>query len=149
MTRTAALACGLTLMVGGAAPAPVAAEPDTPRSLRMRDRIPAPAALHPRAGRTVAQTAPPAAPPAPSPADAAAPAAHPGAGAAPAAEPAPAADPAGAISDDEFTRIAEDQSKEEVIFVTGSTIGRRGLTTSAPLTILDREMLVSGGQSSV
>src|SRR4051812_4206525 len=149
MTRTAAFACGFTLMVGGAAPAPVDAEPDTPRSLRMRDRPPAPAALHPRTGRMVAQAAPPATPAAPAPADAAAPAAHPGPGAAPAAEPAPAAGPAGAISDDEFTRIAEEQTKEEGIFVTGSTIGRRGLTTSAPLTNLDREPLVSAGQSWV
>jgi outer membrane receptor protein involved in Fe transport len=114
-------------MVGGAAPAPAGAEPDTPRSLQMRDQPPAgPPALRPHIGRTVAQAAPPAPPP-----------------------PAPASDPAAAISDDEFARIADEQSKEEVIFVTGSTIGRRGLTTPAPLTILDRELLVAAGQSSV
>jgi outer membrane receptor protein involved in Fe transport len=75
----------------------------------------------------------------------------------PAGEPAPAepppaepaVDPTAGISDDEFARIAEQQSKEEVIFVTGSTIGRKTLTTPAPLTILDREMLAASGQPSI
>jgi outer membrane receptor protein involved in Fe transport len=69
--------------------------------------------------------------------------------AAPAANPAPAVDPAANLSDDVFAQLAEQQTKDEVIFVTGSTIGRRSLTTPAPLTILDREMLSAAGKSTV
>ncbi len=139
MTRTAVVACSLTVLAGAA---PAVAEPDPPRSLRMRDRPPAaPPVPRARTGRPVAQAAPP-------PADAGAPPARSG-DAVPAAEPGRAVDPGAALSDDEFARIAEQQTREEVIFVTGSTIGRRGLTTPAPLTILDRELLAASGQSTV
>jgi len=52
------------------------------------------------------------------------------------------------LSDAEFAKLAE-QSKEEVIIVTGSTIGRKTLTTPAPLTVLNRESLIAAGRSTV
>ncbi|HSR99250.1 MAG TPA: TonB-dependent receptor [Kofleriaceae bacterium] len=50
------------------------------------------------------------------------------------------------LSEAEFAKLAEEQTHEEVIIVTGSTIGRKSLTTPAPLTILDRELLYATGQ---
>ncbi|HEX3764413.1 MAG TPA: TonB-dependent receptor [Kofleriaceae bacterium] len=128
-------------MAGGAAPATAGTESGPPRSLRMRS--PATSRV---SGRSVAQAAP--ATPQPATADPGTPPA-PGVAEPPAAAPGPAVDPAAALSDDEFARLADQQTKEEVIFVTGSTIGRRSLTTPAPLTILDRELLTTGGPASL
>ncbi|TMQ20116.1 MAG: TonB-dependent receptor [Deltaproteobacteria bacterium] len=66
-----------------------------------------------------------------------------------AAEPGPAADTAAELSDAEFAKLAEQESKEEVIIVTGSTIGRKSLTTPAPLSILNRELLNAAGRPTV
>jgi len=71
------------------------------------------------------------------------------------AQPSPAApavradDPAADLSDAEYQKLADQTLKEEVIFVTGSTIGRKTLTAPAPLTILDRELLRASGQAMI
>ena len=142
MTRITG-ACSLIFFVVGIAPIAAIADSGTSASLRMRDRPP-----H-RSVRQLAQ-APTPEPPATDTSGQAAdrPAGTPPA-AAPAANPAPAVDPAANLSDDVFAQLAEQQSKDEVIFVTGSTIGRRSLTTPAPLMILDREMLAAAGKSTV
>jgi outer membrane receptor protein involved in Fe transport len=46
-------------------------------------------------------------------------------------------------------KLAEQDFQEEVIVVTGSTIARRNVTTPAPLTILDRELLHAAGQPTL
>jgi outer membrane receptor protein involved in Fe transport len=61
----------------------------------------------------------------------------------------PAADQGSDLSDAEFAKLAEQESKEEVITVTGSTIERRTLTTPAPLSILNRELLYAAGRATV
>jgi iron complex outermembrane recepter protein len=101
--------------------------------------------------KRVAQAAPD-----PAPAGADQPAAD---GAPPAADPAqppptPAAAPATVdstpnLSDEELKKLAEQEAKEEVITVTGSTIERKTLTTPAPLTILNRDDLNAAGRSTV
>lgn len=68
--------------------------------------------------------------------------------------PAPAAAPATVdttpnLSDEELKKLAEQEAKEEVITVTGSTIERKTLTTPAPLTILNRDDLNAAGRSTV
>jgi outer membrane receptor protein involved in Fe transport len=87
-------------------------------------------------------TAPPAADPAQSP---------PTPEAAPEAAPtaAPTVDTTPNLSDEELKKLAEQEAKEEVITVTGSTIERKTLTTPAPLTILNREDLQAAGRSTV
>ncbi len=68
-------------------------------------------------------------------------------------EPAPAAaatvDTTPNLSDEELKKLAEQEAKEEVITVTGSTIERKTLTTPAPLTILNRDDLNAAGRSTV
>jgi hypothetical protein len=49
----------------------------------------------------------------------------------------------------DFDKLADQDFKEEVIVVTGSTIGRRTVTTPAPLTILDRDLLQAAGQPTL
>lgn len=63
--------------------------------------------------------------------------------------PAGEVDPSSVLSDDEFARLAAQQTEQEVILVTGSTIGRRTLTAPAPLSILDRELLGTAGRATV
>ncbi|HEX3764019.1 MAG TPA: TonB-dependent receptor [Kofleriaceae bacterium] len=53
------------------------------------------------------------------------------------------------LSDAEFAKLAEQEAKEEVIVVTGSTIERKTLTTPAPLTVLNREALNAAGRATV
>jgi len=160
MTRIRTLACSVCLIVVGIAP--VAADTTTnassTKSLRMRSRSPVTHWLPMPWGKRVAQA--PAPDPAPSgdqqqpPADGAAPPAAPAPDAAAPAAPAPVAAPAPApqtpnLSDEELKKLAEAEAKEEVITVTGSTIERKTLTTPAPLTILNREVLESSGRSTV
>src|SRR5690242_4907475 len=145
MVRTNSLVCGMCLIAIGIS---TAARADTrpPTSLSMRPRGTG------AAGKRVAQS------PAPDPA--------PDAGGSPAAAPSPATAPPptpestqatpapGAtappdIDAVDFAKLADQDFKEEVIVVTGSTIGRRTLTTPAPLTVIDREMLQASGQSTL
>jgi iron complex outermembrane receptor protein len=63
--------------------------------------------------------------------------------------PPAAAAPSPELTESDFARLAEQDFKEEVIVVTGSTIGRKTLTTSAPLTVIDREMLAASGQATL
>jgi outer membrane receptor protein involved in Fe transport len=68
--------------------------------------------------------------------------------------PVPEAAPAPAeqtpdLSDAELEKLAEQEAKEEVITVTGSTIERKTLTTAAPLTILNRDDLTATGRATV
>ncbi|MBC7976521.1 MAG: TonB-dependent receptor, partial [Myxococcales bacterium] len=74
----------------------------------------------------------------------------------PATEPAPAAEAAPpaveqtpGLTDAEMQAIAEQSAKEEVITLTGSTIERKTLTTTAPLTVLNREDLEATGRSTI
>ena len=53
------------------------------------------------------------------------------------------------LSEADFEKLAEQDTKEEVIVVTGSTIGRKMLTTPAPLTVLNREALNAAGRATV
>jgi iron complex outermembrane receptor protein len=132
MVQTRGAGYSLYLLIIGAASAPVESYADPPRSLHMRG------------ARKVAQApAPDEATPSPLDPAAAVPAP------ADAAERVPARQAAGELSEAEFAKLAEEQSKEEVIIVTGSTIGRKSLTTPAPLTILDRELLYAAGQATL
>jgi len=53
------------------------------------------------------------------------------------------------LTDEELKKLAEQEAKEEVITVTGSTIERKTLTTPAPLTILNRDDLNASGRATV
>jgi outer membrane receptor protein involved in Fe transport len=53
------------------------------------------------------------------------------------------------LSDAEFAKLAEQDSTEEIIIVTGSTIGRKSLTTPAPLSILSRDLLNAAGRATI
>jgi outer membrane receptor protein involved in Fe transport len=71
---------------------------------------------------------------------------------APVTPPAPAPAPVAqtpSLSDEELKKLAEQEAKEEVITVTGSTIERKTLTTPAPLTILNRDDLNAAGRATV
>jgi iron complex outermembrane receptor protein len=155
MVRTNSLACSMCLFAIGIS---TTADGDSspPTSLRMRPRSD-PGPHRPSRDRRVAQPAPdPAAddpPPAtltPLPPDPAPPPIPDPAPEVPAASPPPA--PAGVTRDAgdvDFAKLAEEDFKGEVIVVTGSTIGRRNLTTPAPLTIIDRELLQAAGQATL
>jgi iron complex outermembrane recepter protein len=165
MTRMKTLACSVVLFFVGVAP--VAADKTTtaPKSLRMRSpTVAKPSAKRVAQAPTPDQPTPPSgdqpaaggtgAPPTPAPE------------AQPSAEPAPVpeATPPAAVTeappaapvettpdltDAELAKLAEQEAKEEVITVTGSTIERKTLTTPAPLTILNREDLNASGRATV
>ncbi|MBC7975361.1 MAG: TonB-dependent receptor [Myxococcales bacterium] len=61
----------------------------------------------------------------------------------------PAGPSAADLSDAEFAKLAEQDSTEEIIVVTGSTIGRKSLTTPAPLSVLSRDVLFAAGRATV
>src|SRR6185295_16940808 len=142
--------------------APVAADNQPTTTLRMRTAQRGAQWSPLRWAKRVAQAQPaadpaPASDPAPAaPAgDAAAPAANDSA-APPApdvsATPAPAAAaPAAApgMSDEELARLAEQEAKTEVITVTGSLIGRKEVDSPSPVTVVDREKLLSAGITNV
>jgi outer membrane receptor protein involved in Fe transport len=148
------LACSVSLILVGAAP--VVADNHPPRSLRMRASQPAAARWSPLGwARRVAQAQPAADPAAPAPSDPPA-AADPGAPppapsdpAAPAAPEAPAATASAGLSDEELARLAEQEAKTEVIAVTGSLIERREVDSPSPVSVVDREKLVSAGITNV
>jgi outer membrane receptor protein involved in Fe transport len=94
--------------------------------------------------------APPSPAPEPTPATTDQPAPVPEAAPTPPPEPAPApVDQPPSLTDDELKKLAEQEAKEEVITVTGSTIERKTLTTPAPLTILSRDDLNASGRATV
>jgi iron complex outermembrane receptor protein len=171
MKRMKTLACSVFLMFVGIAPVAADTHANAPKSLRMRSRPPLGKAWSPvRWAKRVAQAAtpdqaqpggdppPPAGdppppdgttPPAPTP-DAAPP--NPDQAPAPAVAPPPAAPPVEQtqnLSDEELKKLAEQEAKEEVITVTGSTLERKTLTTPAPLTILNRDDLNASGRATV
>nr|HEX4312697.1 TonB-dependent receptor [Kofleriaceae bacterium] len=53
------------------------------------------------------------------------------------------------LSDEELAKLAEQEAKEEVIVVTGSTIERKQLTTPAPVTILNKQDLDATGRVTI
>ncbi|HSR97985.1 MAG TPA: TonB-dependent receptor [Kofleriaceae bacterium] len=53
------------------------------------------------------------------------------------------------LSDEELKKLSEQESKEEVITITGSAIERRDLTTPAPVAILKKEQLEQAGLATV
>jgi outer membrane receptor protein involved in Fe transport len=67
----------------------------------------------------------------------------------PDATPTPVVEQTPNLSDEELEKLAEQEAKEEVITVTGSTIERKTLTTPAPLTILNRDDLNASGRATV
>lgn len=133
----------------------VAADGKTPTTLHMRGHhtvnVDRARAAQQRRPLRLAQT-PPADDPAPAdappadvpPADAPPPDAPP---------PEPTPTPAPAVSDEELAALATAEAEaalgEEVITVTGSTLERRELTTTAPLTVIDRADLDAAGVSTV
>ena len=62
---------------------------------------------------------------------------------------APTAAPEATLTDAELAKLSEAEAKTEVIVVTGSTLDRRELTTSAPVTVLDRQDLDGSGRTAV
>jgi iron complex outermembrane recepter protein len=162
MTRMKTLACSVFLIFVGVAPVAADTTSTAPKSLRMRSRPQPSATLPLHWGKRVAQAPTPDTPPpggdsaagAPAPApDSTPPPADP---AAPQPEatptPPPAAPPVDttpSLTDEELKKLAEQEAKEEVITVTGSTIERKTLTTPAPLTILNRDDLNASGRSTV
>src|SRR4051794_497356 len=136
MTRMKTLAWGVTVLLAGVGPAAADNHADAPSSLRMRARNDhrwftphwrvAQAAPDPAPADPVADPA--AAPAEPAPGEPAAPVAP------ASAAPAPTVDQTPALTDDELTKLAEQEAKTEVITVTGSTIERKTLTTPAPVT---------------
>ena len=162
MTRMKTIACSVSLILAGVAP--VAADNNPPRSLRMRAR-PAPGSHWSpvRWAKRIAQAQPaPDPPPAGGdpPGPAAAPS-EPGTAAQPdqptpeAGQPAPAAEagqvsaPATSLSDEELARLAEQEAKTEVITVTGSLIGRKEVDSPSPVSVVDKEKLDSAGITNV
>ena len=170
MTRLKTLACSVTLILVGVAP--VAADNDAPKSLRMRaKKAPGSHWTPMRWAKRVAQAQPAPDPAAAQPAqDQPAPAADPGAQ--PAAEPAPAPEPTAgtptpaaepqpsaqaqakpeqptALTDEELAKLAEQEAKTEIITVTGSLIGRKEVDSPSPVSVVDKEKLESAGITNV
>src|ERR1043165_3376281 len=157
MTRMKTLACSVCLILVGVAP--VAADNNAPKSLRMRpSKAPGSHWTPMRWAKRIAQAQPaPDQPPSgdqPQPADAT--------GAQPPAEPAqptPAPAPEGAkpqaeqqgpaLSDEELAKLAEQEAKTEVITVTGSLIGRKEGDSPSPVSVVDKEELQSAGITNV
>ena len=157
MTRMKTLACSVCLILVGVAP--VAADNNAPKSLRMRpSKAPGSHWTPMRWAKRIAQAQPaPDQPPSgdqPQPADAT--------GAQPPAEPAqptPAPAPEGAkpqaeqqgpaLSDEELAKLAEQEAKTEVITVTGSLIGRKEVDSPSPVSVVDKEKLQSAGITNV
>ena len=71
----------------------------------------------------------------------------------PPTEPAPTPGNAGTgtpeLSDEELSKLAEQEAKAEVITVTGSLIGRKEVDSAAPVTVVDREKLDTAGVTNV
>ena len=53
------------------------------------------------------------------------------------------------LTDEELQKLAEQEGKEEVIVVTGSTIERKTLTTPAPVTVVNKQDLDAAGRTTV
>jgi iron complex outermembrane receptor protein len=161
----------------GATPSAADSTPAAPKSLSMRTAVKA-RALQLKAQAQPAQPGQPAPAPAPAPAptpapapapapvpgetppaDTAAPvdataAPEPAPAPAPAPEPAVAPEPAPAadtLTDEELAALAEAEADDggEVIVITGSAIGRRELTTPAPVSVVDKADLEASGVTSV
>jgi iron complex outermembrane receptor protein len=154
MIRTSALVCGMCLIAAGITPAVAESNGGGTKSLRMRSR---PVRPDKQVAQVPAPDQPPADgdpqsdpngnPPAPAPGT---PDQTPASSAGPGApEAGAAADTSSELSDAEFAKLAEESSREEIIIVTGSTIGRKSLTTPAPLSILNRELLNAAGRATV
>jgi iron complex outermembrane receptor protein len=118
-------------LVLGGAPAHADADPTT---LKMRPRhasklVAQPAAQEPPPGE--ADPAPPPSPVMPPP------------------PPLPSVEAAADVNESELMRLADRPSGDEVIIVTGSSIGRKTLSTPAPVTIIDRELLLAAGRTNL
>jgi outer membrane receptor protein involved in Fe transport len=153
------LACSVGLILVGVAP--VAADNNPPRSLRMRAATAPGSRWSPmRWAKRIAQAgqpgttdpAPSGDPPAP-PADPSAQGAPeaPSPPAAPARPEAPAAsaEKSGGLSDEELAKLAEQEAKTEVITVTGSLISRKEVDSPSPVSVVDREKLQDAGITNV
>jgi len=155
MTRMKTLACSVSLILVGVAP--VAADNNPPKSLRMRAKQAPGSHWSPmRWAKRIAQAQPapdqppaggdqpaatdgaPPAPPAPEPAQPA-----------PVPEGGPAATTAAGLSDEELVKLAEQEARTEVITVTGSLIGRKEVDSPSPVSVVDKEKLDSAGITNV
>jgi iron complex outermembrane receptor protein len=149
MTRMKTLACSVGLILVGVAP--VAADNDAPKSLRMRPTKATGSQWSPmRWAKRLAQAQPADPPPAGDPAP---PADASGQPAPTPAQPTPdaqaTANQAPALSDEELAKLAEQEAKTEVITVTGSLIGRREVDSPSPVSVVDKEKLQSAGITNV
>ena len=156
MTRMKTLACSVCLILVGVAP--VAADNNAPKSLRMRAKKAPGSHWSPmRWAKRIAQAQPATDPPPadPQPADANPPApAEPAPADQPppqpqAAQPAAQAEAAPNLSDEELAKLAEQEAKTEVITVTGSLIGRKEVDSPSPVSVVDKEKLDSAGITNV
>ena len=161
MTRMKTLACSVCLILVGVAP--VAADNNAPKSLRMRAKKAPGSHWSPvRWAKRVAQAQPaPDQPqpggdqPAPADATGAQPAPEPAQPTPEPTQPAPAAEggqtpaPAPGLSDEELAKLAEQEAKTEVITVTGSLIGRKEVDSPSPVSVVDKEKLDSAGITNV
>jgi iron complex outermembrane recepter protein len=158
MTRMKTLACSVSLILVGVAP--VAADNNAPKSLRMRSKAPGSDWSPMRWAKRIAQAQP--APDQTPSGDQPQPADTSGAQPAPAdpAQPTPAPAPEGgqataqaqqapALSDEELAKLAEQEAKTEVITVTGSLIGRREVDSPSPVSVVDKEKLQAAGVTNV
>jgi outer membrane receptor protein involved in Fe transport len=158
------LACSVCLILVGIAPVAADNNQNAPKSLRMRSRAQPTSHWSPMHwGKRVAQATPDQPPaggdqpadgaPSTEPAQTTEPTAVPEGAPAEATPPAPTAETSVEttpnLTDEELKKLAEQEAKEEVITVTGSTIERKTLTTPAPLTILNRDDLNATGRSTV
>jgi iron complex outermembrane recepter protein len=168
-TRRVSLGLASSLLViSSSVGATPSAAPAAPKNLSMRSgkTIPSKQLKQAQPGQPV-----PAPAPAPAPADAVPPAdTAPPVEAAPAPEPAPVPEPApapapepaapaagdeaavgGGLTDEELAALAEAEATDEgeVIVITGSAIGRRELTTPAPVSVVDQTDLQASGVVSV
>src|SRR5262249_23221402 len=148
MTRMKTLACSVCLILVGVAP--VVADNDAPKSLRMRaKKAPGSSWTPMRWAKRIAQAQPAGDQPAPAgdqptPVEGGAPAPAPS----PARAEAPAAEASAqgpALSDEELAKLAEQEAKTEVITVTGSLIGRKEVDSPSPVSVVDREKLDIAG----
>jgi len=153
MTRMKTLACGICLVLVGVAP--VAADNNAPKSLRMRAKKAPGSHWSPmRWAKRVAQAQPaPDQPPPSGDPPPAAPSDAPTEPPAPAPSAAPEAPPPAppGLSDAEVQRLADEAGLKgsETITVTGSLIDRKEVDSPSPVSVVDREKMESAGLTNV
>ena len=153
----AARAASGAVVSGNAAPAAGNAAPAAGNAVPVAVPAPAAPASPSSSGQSEANSTPTATGPAtaPDPGTATSSSPTPSAPAAPTAvetmSPTPANEP---VTDEELLKMANAQAAaesatEEVIVVTGSTFERKGLTSPAPVTVVDRKQIAAAGKTTI